>query len=125
MEWTILHLYPELMSLYGEYANLALLTHLLTAQGAEVTVERVDTEVFTAWKDGIFYFKDMPLEEILRTLARWYDVEVFVATPSLRNLRFTATFSRYEPLNDILDALALTTHIAFDLNGRSLIVRKE
>ena len=29
MELTILHLYPELMSLYGEYANLAVLERLL------------------------------------------------------------------------------------------------
>ena len=29
MEWTLLHLYPDLMSLYGEYANLAVLARLL------------------------------------------------------------------------------------------------
>ena len=29
MEWTLLHLYPDLMSLYGEYANLAVLVRLL------------------------------------------------------------------------------------------------
>ena len=37
MELTILHLYPELMSLYGEYANLAVLRRHLEALG--VTVE--------------------------------------------------------------------------------------
>ena len=41
MKFTLLHLFPEAMSLYGEYANLTLLSRLLTAQGAEVTVKTV------------------------------------------------------------------------------------
>lgn len=36
MEWTILHLYPELMSLYGEYANLQVLRRLLEDLGDTV-----------------------------------------------------------------------------------------
>ena len=37
MELTILHLCPDLMSLYGEYANLAVLERLLEDLGVEVT----------------------------------------------------------------------------------------
>ena len=36
MELTILHLYPECMSLYGEYANIAVLRRRLEALGAAV-----------------------------------------------------------------------------------------
>ncbi len=39
MELTILHLYPDLMGLYGEYANLAVLKRHLEALG--VTVDLV------------------------------------------------------------------------------------
>lgn len=38
MELTILHLYPELMDLYGEYANLAVLRRRLEALGVSVTI---------------------------------------------------------------------------------------
>ena len=38
MELTILHLYPDIMNLYGEYANLAVLRRHLQALGASVTV---------------------------------------------------------------------------------------
>lgn len=38
MELTILHLYPDLMGLYGEYANLAVLKRHLEALGVAVTV---------------------------------------------------------------------------------------
>ena len=39
MELTILHLYPDCMSLYGEYANLTVLRRHLEAMGVSVTVE--------------------------------------------------------------------------------------
>ncbi len=34
----ILHIYPELLNLYGEYANLSILTRYLTEEGVEVEV---------------------------------------------------------------------------------------
>ncbi len=37
----ILHLYPELLNLYGEYANVAILTRYLREEGAEVEVSFV------------------------------------------------------------------------------------
>ena len=39
MELTILHLYPDCMSLYGEYANVAVLRRHLEAMGVSVTAE--------------------------------------------------------------------------------------
>lgn len=39
MELTILHLYPDCMSLYGEYANIAVLRRHLEAMGVAVRVE--------------------------------------------------------------------------------------
>lgn len=41
MKFTLLHLFPEAMSLYGEYANLTLLSRLLTCCGAEVETRAV------------------------------------------------------------------------------------
>ena len=48
MELTILHLYPDCMSLYGEYANVMVLRRHLEAMGVSVTV---DTALFEAAPD--------------------------------------------------------------------------
>ena len=42
MELKILHFYPDLMSLYGSYANVSILKRTLEELGNTVTVERVD-----------------------------------------------------------------------------------
>lgn len=50
MKVTLLHLYPEAMSLYGEYANLSLLSRLLQQMGVEVettTLTGSDTPDFS------------------------------------------------------------------------------
>lgn len=44
MELTIVHLYPDIMSLYGEYANIAVLRRKLEAMGVTVTVREIAFE---------------------------------------------------------------------------------
>ena len=44
MELTILHLFPDFMSLYGEYANVAVLRRYLEGLGVTVTVRAVNCE---------------------------------------------------------------------------------
>ena len=41
MTWKIVHLYPDGMSLYGEYANLVILTRMLEGLGDQVEITRV------------------------------------------------------------------------------------
>ena len=45
MEIKILHFYPDLMSLYGSYANVSILKRTLEAMGNTVTVERVEPDM--------------------------------------------------------------------------------
>lgn len=44
MEGKLVHLYPDVMNLYGEYANIAVLRRHLEAMGVEVTVEEIGYE---------------------------------------------------------------------------------
>jgi len=44
MNIKLLHLYPEAMSLYGEYANITLLSRYLTWRGAEVEIRTVSCD---------------------------------------------------------------------------------
>ena len=44
MELTIAHLYPDTMSLYGEYANITVLRRKLEALGVEAAVREITFE---------------------------------------------------------------------------------
>ncbi|MDE5611247.1 MAG: FecR domain-containing protein, partial [Odoribacter sp.] len=45
----------------------------------------VDVRVYAGWKDGRFVFERQTLGEIMRTLARWYDVEAVFQSERTRN----------------------------------------
>ena len=56
MELNMVHLYPDLMSLYGEYANLAVLRRHLEALGAAVTVKAAACEEAPAFTGADFIY---------------------------------------------------------------------
>lgn len=86
-----------------------------------LTKTHVDTEPYTAWKAGYFYFKKTPLEDILRQAARWYDVEV-VYEGGIPNETFSGDIKRDVSLRGLLDILQHST-INVTLEERTLIVR--
>ncbi len=56
MELTIVHLYPDSMSLYGEYANVAVLRRHLETMGVEVTVRNYTCEDTLDFSDADFIY---------------------------------------------------------------------
>lgn len=52
MKLNIVHLFPELMSLYGEYANLAVLRRRLASMGIEVNILSVGCDDFPDFSDA-------------------------------------------------------------------------
>ena len=93
-------------------------------EGDDVFVEEVDVREFTAWKDGLFVFKNQKLREVMDILSRWYDVDVFYQNLELQNLHFTGTIQRHSEISGILKFLEKTDIVKFTLNGKTLIVSK-
>jgi transmembrane sensor len=65
----------------------------------------VDINQVTAWRKGIFEFKETTLDAISRQLTRWYDVEVLVEKGS-RNLPLSGGITRKTSLENVLKILA-------------------
>lgn len=85
-------------------------------------VSMVNVSEFTAWKDGIFYFKDIALEEILRIVARWYDLEIFYMNQEVRKIVYSGKLPMYSSVEDILRKFEMSGDVCFELKGRTLTV---
>lgn len=92
--------------------------------GKEINITEVIPEDAISWRYGCFSFKRTPLEELMRELARWYDVEIFYQNPTCKNLHFTAWFRRNTPLPELIDILEKTKQIKLELKGKTLIIKK-
>jgi ferric-dicitrate binding protein FerR (iron transport regulator) len=73
-----------------------------------------------AWKNGLFNFDGADLEEVMRQLERWYDIEVIYEN-GIPHTRFIGEMSRQIALTDLLDILK-RTEVDFRVEGRKLIV---
>ena len=87
-------------------------------------LKEVDVALYTAWKEGIFRFNCERLEDILNTLANWYDLEVFYQNPGIKNLHFSGYMERYEQIGIILEAITEATGVQFATQGKTIVVSK-
>lgn len=44
--------------------------------GGLFEVKEINCEAYTYWRDGYFYFDDLPLVDIMQAIGRWYNVNV-------------------------------------------------
>ena len=68
----------------------------------------VDTELFTAWREGRLIFKSTRLEIVLKQLSRWYDVKFEYEEEGLKDLIFSGKMKKYDNGNVILGILKAT-----------------
>lgn len=86
----------------------------------QITVRNVDVSEIVAWKDGDFKFNNVPLEEIMRQLERWYDIEV-VYQGAVGKETFNGVISRKANLSRILKILE-KGGVGFKIEGKKLTV---
>jgi transmembrane sensor len=74
-----------------------------------------------AWKNGIFNFDGLETKEVMRQLARWYDVQV-VYEPGVTSHKFYGDIGRNLSLAQVLEGLKLSGVNCRIEEGKKLIV---
>lgn len=95
----------------------------MNRESKNIQLKEVDVRQYTAWKEGIFYFNDDTLEDILNELARWYDREVFFHSNRVKELHFTGHLARYEDIRKILNTVTESTGVEFQVTDKTIIVK--
>lgn len=85
-----------------------------------MTIEKVETYLHTAWKDGKFVFKDADLQTIIKELERLYDVRIHLENDTLKHLRFRGMFEYEQNIFSALETLEQTTNMKYRMNGRDI-----
>ena len=83
-------------------------------------VRGVDLDAAVAWKNGLFYFEDNSIQEVMRQFARWYDVDVKYEG-EVPSRHFSGEISRNINATQMLDILSFKK-IHYKLQGKTIIV---
>lgn len=86
-----------------------------------IETKKVNVNQVMAWKAGYFVFRNNTIQDIMRQIGRWYDVEV-VYEGKIPKGTFGGTYSRNKDINELLKGLELTGLVHFKIEGRRIIV---
>ena len=93
-------------------------------QTGEMEKRGVDTYLYTAWKEGVFAFQQERLEEIMKIVSRWYNVNVFWENESQKEVTFTGKMRRYDDFSKIVTMLEMTGNTEFEIKGNNIFIRE-
>jgi ferric-dicitrate binding protein FerR (iron transport regulator) len=94
----------------------------VVANGINVNKD-VNVEQVMAWKNGMFKFNNTNMKQIMREIARWYDVDVEYQG-DFSDLNFGGFVSRQANISELLKRFSATEQVHFKVEGRKIIVMK-
>lgn len=94
------------------------------AEKDAISICEVDTSLYTAWVNHLFVFDGQPLEEIMNTLARWYDFKVSFASDELRHIRLSGQLYRHDDIRPLLESYEQITGLHFIIQGKTISINK-
>ena len=85
-----------------------------------------EVEVYNSisWKEGVFSFEDMPLKEIMKVLARWYDIKVIFENEAIEKEKYTGQLRKKQNLEEILVSIKKFGMVKeYELKDKTLILK--
>ncbi|MEJ2905456.1 FecR family protein [Pedobacter panaciterrae] len=81
-----------------------------------------NTKEAVAWKNELFLFEDESLETIMKSISRWYNVEIIYANENAPKELFSLSVSRFDNISSTLKSLENTGFVRFKIKGRKITV---
>lgn len=84
---------------------------------AEVRINEADFEIYTAWTEGRYEFKNEPIEKVFRIMERWWDVKIDYPETELKNERISGVLRRYKPLKQHFEVIKQLIPIEYEIEN--------
>ncbi|WP_342332592.1 FecR family protein [Pedobacter sp. FW305-3-2-15-E-R2A2] len=79
-----------------------------------------DIDLELAWKNNDFYFRETAMENVMKQIARWYNIEVEYSDPRLKSITISGIISRTKPISIVLETLGAAGKMRFKIDGRNV-----
>lgn len=97
----------------------------LDVENESVTISIVDVKNEISWKQGVFSFREKPLKEIMKTISRWYDVNVIFENKELEEITFDGVLGKNQNIEEILSSIKTLSVIkGYEINKNKTIILK-
>lgn len=91
---------------------------------ATLVIKNVDASKVVLWTKGQYAFTDQTLDEIMKTLSRWYDFNYQFKDETLKEIRFEGGLNKYESIEPIIDIINKTGKVKVSVKGKEILFSK-
>jgi len=89
--------------------------------GSDISVHQVDVELTVGWRSGLFTFNNEPLEQVMKQISRWYNMEVIYSGVKPQIL-FTGIIPVRDNIQKALVPVGEAANLSFDIRANKIIV---
>lgn len=86
-----------------------------------ISVEEVDTDIYTGWKNGKLIFKNIQFKNIIKKLERHYNVTIINNNSKLDEKNYDATFD-VETIEEVLNSFNKNYEIEYTIENNKIII---
>ena len=88
-----------------------------------IHTQEVEAVRYIAWVNGRFVFRNTPLEDVVKQMERWYDVNIQFAADSLAAKRMAGVVYRNERLEFAIRTIERVTGVVFEQRPEGYLVK--
>lgn len=98
---------------------------MATVADSKVTTREVNVDSYISWTKDQFSFSEERLEDLLKKISRWYDVEFLFDDDEIRDYKFSGFMPRYESITNLFEILEQSANVSFvRKNDKKVIIIK-
>ena len=91
---------------------------------SKVAISKIDVEPYIAWNSGHFIFDNYTLEQVMKVVSLWYDLDVKFTSNDIKNVHYTGSIDKYGSIQPILNAIKTVTHLNINIQNKQIIISK-
>lgn len=108
---------------HGDKSQILIPGEQALLKDGKLSIKKVDPNYYTTWMNDRFHFDSECLENIMKKLSRWYDVQVIFKDEEAKQYHFEGSVPKYSSIKEVCNIIELTTHVRFELEKNKIIVK--
>lgn len=124
-KWTTVLVNGSVKVKYGQNSLLLKPGREAFLKNGTLFEQQCDTDKELAWVNGLFIFEHDRLEEVVKKLSRWYNIEFRFDNERLRDYVFTGQVSRDKGIDRILDLIGRMNVVTFEKKGNYILIKEK
>ena len=94
-------------------------------EGEEVKIAAANIAECTAWHHNRWIFEDRPIHQIVKKLARWYNMDVSFTDVAARDFHITMNMDKYETFNKLAQTIRKMNELQIQIKKNNTIIISE